>query len=141
MATSSIEISTDRDRLDISLVHGFLSTSYWAAGRPRAVVEKSIRHSLCFGAYCDGRQVAFARLVTDRAVFAYLADVFVIPEYRRRGISKLLLETILAHPELEDVRLFRLATRDAHGLYEQYGFRRMAEPGKSMELFLDAIEG
>lgn len=135
--TSNLEISTDGERLDIPLIHGFLTTSYWAAGRSLDVVDKSIRNSLCFGAYCDDRQVAFARLITDRAVFAYLADVFVIPEYRGRGIATKLLEAILEHPELKDVRLFRLGTRDAHGLYERFGFRRMLNPERSMELFVD----
>ena len=138
---ADVEISTDPARIDVGLVHGFLAGSYWAAGRAREVVERSIRHSLCFGAYCDGRQIGFARLITDRAVFAYLADVFVVPEYRGRGIAKLLLEAILHHPELKGVRLFRLGTRDAHGLYERYGFKRMIDPHRSMELFVDETEG
>jgi N-acetylglutamate synthase-like GNAT family acetyltransferase len=136
----SIEISTDRSRLDIPLIHDFLSNSYWATGRPREVVERSIKHSLCFGAYENGSQVAFARLVTDRSVFAYLADVFVVPNHRARGISRLLLDAILVHPELKDVRLFRLATRDAHGLYAKYGFKSMVNPEKTIELFVDALE-
>ena len=134
---SDIEISTDATRIDVSLVHEFLSTSYWAEGRPVDVVERSIRNSLCFGAYSEGHQIAFARLITDRATFAYLADVFVIPEFRGRGISKLLLEEILKHAALKDVRLIRLATKDAHGLYEQYGFKRMTDPDRTMELFID----
>ena len=138
--TADIEISTDPGRLDIAVVHGFLSESYWAKGRPIEVVEKSVRHSLCFGAYTGRRQIGFARLITDRAVFAYLADVFVVPEYRGLGVARKLLETILEHPELRDVRFFRLATKDAHGLYEKYGFRRMVDPEKSMELFVDAVE-
>jgi GNAT superfamily N-acetyltransferase len=136
----TIEISTDRHRLDLALIHEFLSSSYWAKDRPREVVERSIEHSLCFGAYDGGRQVAFARLVTDRAVFAYLADVFVVPDHRGRGIAGLLLDAIFAHPELKDVRLFRLGTRDAHGLYAKYGFKPMLNPERSMELFLDALE-
>jgi GNAT superfamily N-acetyltransferase len=136
----SIEISTDPGRLDVSLIHDFLSNSYWATGRPREVVERSIKHSLCFGAYENGRQIAFARVITDRSVFAYLADVFVVPDHRGRGVSKLLLDAILADPELKDVRLFRLATKDAHGLYAKYGFNSMANPEKGMELFLDALE-
>ena len=136
----SIEISTDPSRLDFSLIHDFLSNSYWATGRPREVVERSIKHSLCFGAYENGRQVAFARLVTDRSVFAYLADVFVVPDHCGRGISRLLLDAILAHPDLKDIRLFRLATKDAHGLYAKYGFKSMVNPEKTMELFVDALE-
>src|SRR4051794_35096635 len=103
----SIEISSDPARIDISLVHDFLSSSYWAKGRSREVVERSIEHSLCFGVYENGGQIAFARVITDRAVFAYLADVFVVPEHRGRGIASLLLEAILAHPELEGIRVFR----------------------------------
>jgi GNAT superfamily N-acetyltransferase len=137
---TDIEISTDPNRIDIPLVHAFLSNSYWARGRPLGVVEKSIRYSLCFGAYAGDHQVGFARLITDRAVFAYLADVFIIPEYRGLGVSRMLLEAILQHPETRDVRLFRLGTRDAHGLYEKYGFRRMIDPEKSMELFVDAVD-
>ena len=134
---SDIEISTDPTRIDVSLVHDFLSKSYWAEGRPVDVVERSIRNSLCFGAYSEGHQIAFARLITDRATFAYLADVFVIPEFRGRGISKLLLEEILKHSALKGVRLIRLATKDAHGLYEQYGFKRMTDPDRTMELCID----
>jgi GNAT superfamily N-acetyltransferase len=128
------EISTDAARLDIGLIHGFLSTSYWARGRRRSVVERAIRNSLCFGVYREQRQVAFARVVTDRAVFAYLMDVFVLPEYRGRGISKTLLRTILDHPDLQNLRLFLLVTRDAHGLYQQFGFRPLTEPAEVMEI-------
>jgi GNAT superfamily N-acetyltransferase len=128
------EISTDVARLDIDLIHGFLSTSYWARGRRRSVVERAIRNSLCFGVYRERRQVAFARVVTDRAVFAYLMDVFVLPEYRGRGISTTLLRTILDHPDLQNLRLFLLVTRDAHGLYQRFGFRSLAAPDEVMEI-------
>lgn len=124
----AFEISTDPARLDIDLIHEWLRHSYWAEGRRRSVVERSIGNSLCFGVYVNGRQVAFARVVSDRAVFAYLMDVFVVPEFRGRGISKALMRTILDHPELQHLRSFLLATRDAHGLYEQFGFRALAEP-------------
>ncbi|HYV31664.1 MAG TPA: GNAT family N-acetyltransferase, partial [Candidatus Binatia bacterium] len=93
------EISTDRSRLDIALIHDFLRSSYWAQGIPRAVVERSIQHSLCFGAFLDGRQVGFARVVSDFAAIAYVADVFVVPEHRGRGISKLLMGAIVDHPD------------------------------------------
>ena len=136
----SIEVSVDPSRIDVSLVHEFLSSSYWAKGRPRELVERSIEHSLCFGAYENGRQIAFARVITDRAVFAYLADVFVVPDHHGRGVAGLLLEAILGHPELEAIRVFRLSTRDAHGLYRKYGFTSMVNPEKSMELFIDALE-
>lgn len=138
--TADIEISTDRTRLDVALIHDFLSKSYWAEGRSVSAVEKSIEYSLCFGAYVQGQQVGFARLVTDRAVFAYLADVFVVPEYRGQGVAGKILESILAHPDMHGVRLFRLATRDAHGLYEKYGFKSVGGDGKSMEMFIDAGE-
>src|SRR6185503_1386265 len=96
----------------------------------RETVERSIRNSLCFGVYAAGKQIAFARVITDRAVFAYLADVFVIPEFRGRGVAKLLMRTILAHPALQTLRSFVLGTRDAHGLYSQFGFGPVAEPGR-----------
>jgi len=128
------EISTDRARLDIALVHEVLRTSYWAEGRRRSVVERSIDNSLCFGVYCGGRQIAFARVVSDRAVFAYLMDVFVVPEFRGRGISKALMRVILDHPDLQNLRLFLLGTRDAHGLYEKFGFQRLAEPERMMAI-------
>jgi GNAT superfamily N-acetyltransferase len=123
-----VTISTDPARFDIDLIHNFLSSSYWARNIPREVVEKCIRNSLSFGAFADGRQVGFARAVTDRATFAYLADVFVVREYRGRGISKLLLRAILDHPDLQGLRRLLLATRDAHGLYAKFGFKPLAEP-------------
>ena len=129
-----IEISTDQARLDIDVIHGFLRTSYWAEGRRRSVVERAIRNSLCFGVYAGGRQVAFARVVSDRAVFAYMMDVFVIPEYRGRGISKALMRAVLGHPDLQNLRIFLLATHDAHGLYEQFGFRALAQPERWMSI-------
>jgi len=131
---AEFEISTDRTRLDVAMVHEFLRTSYWAEGRHQSVVERSIEHSLCFGVYHAGRQVAFARVVSDRAVFAYLMDVFVVPEFRGRGISKALIRAVLDHPDLQNLRLFLLRTRDAHGLYERFGFRPLAEPENLMAI-------
>ena len=133
--SQEFEISTDRSRLDIEVIHQFLGTSYWAEGRSRAVVERSIKHSLCFGVYWAGRQVAFARVVSDRAVFAYLMDVFVIPEFRGRGISKALMREVLDHPELQGLRVFLLGTRDAHGLYAKFGFRPLDEPSRWMAIY------
>jgi N-acetylglutamate synthase-like GNAT family acetyltransferase len=127
-APGHYEISTDRNRLDVALIHEFLHSSYWAQGIPRAVVERSIQHSLCFGAFLDGRQVGFARVITDFAAIAYVADVFVVPEHRGRGISKLLMRAILEHPELQGLRRFLLATQDAHGLYAQFGFQPLTHP-------------
>jgi GNAT superfamily N-acetyltransferase len=125
-ANASYEVSTDQSRLDIEVIHSFLSNSYWSPNIPRSVVEKSIRHSLCFGAFCEGRQAGFARVITDFASFAYIADVFVVPEHRGRGVSKLMLRAILEHPELQTLRRFLLATRDAHELYAKFGFEPLA---------------
>ena len=122
------EISTDRNRLDVALIHEFLRSSYWAQGIPRAVVEGSIQHSLCFGAYLEERQVGFARVISDFAVFAFVADVFVVPEHRGRGISKQLMRAIVGHPDLQGLRRLLLATRDAHGLYAQFGFEPLTHP-------------
>jgi GNAT superfamily N-acetyltransferase len=130
-----LDISTDPSRLDVALIHEFLSReSYWARGRSRALVERSIANSLCFGGYHDGRQVAFARVVTDRAIFAYLMDVFVVPAERGQGIGKRLMRAVLDHPDLQGLRLFALRTRDAHGLYAQFGFRPLADPETVMVL-------
>jgi GNAT superfamily N-acetyltransferase len=126
------EISTDRNRLDIELIHDFLRSSYWAAGIPRAVVEKSIQNSLCFGAFVGEEQTGFARVITDFATMAYIADVFVVPAHRGRGLAKKLVRAILAHPELQGLRRFLLATQDAHGLYAQFGFRPLAQPAHFM---------
>ena len=133
---SDLEISCDRDRLDVALIHEFLRTSYWAAGRSRDIVERSIAHSLCFGAYSAGKQIAFARVITDRAVFAYLADVFVVPDFRGRGVAKALVAAILAHPELQGLRTFLLGTRDAHGLYARFGFGPVPDPKRLMGRYL-----
>lgn len=130
-------ISTDPARIDLAMVHGFLARSYWAEAIPLAIIERSIAGSLPFGIYERGdgaaeRQVGFARVVSDRATFAYLADVFVLEEYRGRGLSKWLLEVIGGHPELQDLRRWLLATADAHGLYRQFGYEPLAEPDKYM---------
>jgi GNAT superfamily N-acetyltransferase len=133
-ASGHYEISTDRSRLDIALIHDFLRSSYWAQGIPRAIVEKSIRHSLCFGAFLGLQQVGFARVISDFAAVAHIADVFVVPEHRGRGISKLLMRAILDHPELQGLRRFFLATRDAHGLYAQFGFQPLTHPEQYMTI-------
>ena len=126
-------ISTDPDLLDVDLVHRFLSEeAYWSPGVARAVVDRSIRNSLCFGLYRHGRQIGFARVVTDHAAIAYLADVFVLSEHRGMGLGKWLVETVLAHPDLQGLRRFFLGTADAHSLYERYGFRPV-DPSRMME--------
>jgi len=132
MTPQEYEISTDPARLDVALVHEFLSGSYWAKDRPRSVIERSIENSLCFGVYVAGQQIAFARVISDRAVFAYLADVFVVSQFRGRGIAKALTRTIIEHPELQGLQVFLLRTRDAHGLYSQFGFRPLAHPEEMM---------
>lgn len=115
-------ISTDRTRLDTKLIHEFLSErAYWAIGRPLPVVQKSIENSLCYGIYDGQRQAGFARVVTDYATFAWLCDVFVLEQYRGRGLGKWLVECVVSHPDLKGLRLFILATRTAHELYREYG--------------------
>jgi len=127
-------ISTDRSRLDIELVHNFLSkTAYWAVGRTRDVVQRSIENSLSFGVYKEDDQVGFARVVTDYATFAWIADVFVLPEHRGHGLSKWLMEVMLSHPQLQGFRRWVLATKDAHTLYERFGFIPLHRPERWME--------
>jgi GNAT superfamily N-acetyltransferase len=131
---SDYEISTDKNRLDVGLIHEFLTSSYWAKGVPRSVIEKSLKNSLCFGAYRDGRQVGFGRAVTDLATFAYIADVFVLPEHRGRGVARSLIKAMLSHPELQGLRRFLLATDDAHKLYAQCGFQPLSQPDRYMTI-------
>ena len=127
-------ISTDPARLDANVIHGFLRDAYWSPGIPRGIVSRAIANSLNFGLYADGRQIGFARVCTDRATFAYLMDVFVLPEHRGKKLSIWLMEAVMSHPDLQDLRIFRLATRDAHGLYEKFGFTRVANPDVMMEI-------
>lgn len=130
----SFLISTDTAKIDVSFVHRFLSeTSYWAKNIPFEVVQTSIQNSLCFGVYDGAASIGFARVITDKATFGYLADVFILEFYRGQGLSKWLMETILEHPELQGFRRWILATADAHGLYEQYGFTALAKPDRWME--------
>ena len=134
MSGSRYEISTDPRRLDVDAIHAFLGASYWATGIPRAVVERAIAGSLCFGVYDGTAQVGFARVVTDRATFAYLADVYILDAHRGFGLAKRLIAAIRAHPELQGLRRWMLATRDAHGLYRQFGFTAAAHPDRLMEI-------
>lgn len=127
-------ISTDPARLEIEVIHHFLVTeSYWANTRTLAQTVRAIENSICFGLYGGGRQIGFARVVTDKTTFAYLGDVFVIDEFRGRGMSKWLMETIISHPELQGLRRWVLATRDAHELYRKYGFAQLRFPERWME--------
>ena len=115
-------ITTEKEKLDIDLIHSFLNRTYWAEGISKETIRRSIEGSLCFGVYENDKQVGFARMITDRATFAYLADVFIIEEFRGRGLSKWLMEVIMSHPDLQRLRRMILATKDAHGLYEKFGF-------------------
>lgn len=127
-------ISTDPGRIDLDVVHGFLSRAYWSEGIPRGVVERAIHNSLCFGMYTDGKQVGFARAITDRATYAYLADVFILDSHQGRGLGTWLLEVIMAHPDLQGLRRWNLLTRDAHGLYRKFGFEAPRTPERYMEI-------
>jgi GNAT superfamily N-acetyltransferase len=126
-------ITTDKERLDIATIHGFLTTSYWAAGIPIETVKRSIEHSLNFGLFQGAQQIGFARLITDYTTFAYLADVFILEPYRGRGLSKWLMQVIIAHPDLQGLRRWTLFTRDAHRLYRQVGFTSLPNPERAME--------
>ncbi len=126
-------ISTDKRLLDLSLIYGFLTASYWAEGIPFETVKKSIEHSLNFGVYKAGEQVGFARVITDYATYAYIGDVFIIENYRGQGLSKWLMQVIASHPELQGLRRWSLLTRDAHGLYRQSGFTQPQNPEPYME--------
>lgn len=135
-------ISTDKGRLDVAVIHGFLTMSYWAAGVPMEVVKRSIEHSLAFGVFKEDQQVGFARIITDYATFAYLGDVFILEPFRGRGLSKWLMEVIVGHPDLQGLRRWVLLTRDAHGLYRQVGFTEPSRPERYMELhFPDVYKG
>ena len=126
-------ISCDAKRLDVGVVHGFLQKSYWATNVSEDIVRRSIEHSLCFGVYHRETQVGFARVITDYATFAYLADVFVIESHRGRGLAKWLIETVISHPGLNGLRRWILITRNAHDLYRKYGFREVRNPERFME--------
>ena len=132
-------ISDNRSLLDLDVIHRFLSESYWSAGVPREVLKRGIENSLCFGVYIGGQQVGFARAITDRATFAYLADVFVLEPHQGRGLGKQLMSFIRAHADLQGLKRWHLVTRDAHGLYTQFGFSGLSEPARHMEVFVPDI--
>ncbi|MFN8444615.1 MAG: GNAT family N-acetyltransferase [Caldilineaceae bacterium] len=125
-------LSTDPSRLDPNAIFGYLSRSYWANQRTKETVEKSLQHSLNFGLYCGDQQVGLARVITDYATFAYLCDVYVLEEHQGHGLGKWLIDTVTSHPDLANIRMFLLATRDAHGLYQQYGFEELPQPERWM---------
>lgn len=137
----NFSITTDKEKMDIDFIHSFLTRSYWAEGITKEIVSRSINGSLCFGVFENkkqampaGRQVGFARMVTDEATFAYLADVFIDEAYRDRGLSKWLMEVIMAHPGLQGLRRMLLATRDAHGLYARLGFTSLTNTDRWMQI-------
>lgn len=128
-------ISTDPTRLDITAIHAYLSQAYWSQGRPFDVVRRSLENALCFGVYHGEVQVGLARVITDFATFAYLCDVYILNEHQDRGLGKWLISVVIEHPDLRSLRRFLLATRDAHGLYQQYGFGELVTPERWMEKF------
>lgn len=128
-------ISTDPRLIDVEAVHRFLAASYWAKGIPPETVQRSIENSLSFGLYRGEEQAGFARVITDKATFAYLCDVFVLEEFRGRGLGKWLIEAVSRHPDLQGLRRWVLATLDAHGLYQQFGFTPLGRPDRFMEIY------
>ena len=131
-------ISTDQTKLDVDVVHNFLTRSYWAAGIPRATVVRAIENSLCFGVYDNAKQIGFARVISDFATYAYIADVFILEPYRERGLGKELMASIMSHPKLQGLRRWNLGTRDAHGLYAQFGFKPVDNPSPIMMEIVNA---
>jgi GNAT superfamily N-acetyltransferase len=134
MRRGDYTITMDADRMDLEAIHAFLTESYWSPGIPIASVERAMANSLCFGLFHRQSQVGLARVITDKATFAYLADVYVLEPHRGLGLSKWLLQVIQAHPDLQGLRRFMLATSDAHGLYRQFGFESLANPSRMMEI-------
>ncbi len=121
--------------MDVDAIHAYLTRSYWSKGVPREIVERAIQNSLCFGVFDGPKQIGFARVITDRATYGYLADVYILEEYRGKGLAVRLMEEIRAHPDLQGLRRFALATRDAHGLYRKFGFTELNDPSIHMEIF------
>ena len=132
-------ITTKKTALDISMIHNFLTSSYWAQGIPLDRVKKSIRHSLCFGMFYEGGQIGFGRAITDYASYAYLSDVFVVEKFRGQGLGKWLISCMLGHPDLQGLRRCMLATSDAHGLYKSFGFTALRNPERFMEIHNPAV--
>ena len=130
-------VSDRNESMDVAMVHGFLTTSYWAKGIDKSTVVKALANSLCLGVFHNGKQIGFGRAVTDRSTFAYLADVFILEEYRGRGLGKWLVDCFLEHEELQGLRRWLLATLDAHGLYRQKGFVPLQEPQRFMEISMN----
>ncbi len=132
---TDLTVTTDRAAMDVAVIHRYLSEeSYWARGITRETVERSMDNSLCFGAFVDGQQIAFARVITDRTTFAWLCDVFVLPAYQGKGYSKQLIAAVMAHPDLQGLRRMMLGTLDAHSLYARHGFGQPKVPERLMEI-------
>jgi GNAT superfamily N-acetyltransferase len=130
---NNLIVTTDPARQDVDAIHAYLTRAYWCEGIPRETVERAVRHSLCFGQFDGAAQVGLARVVTDYTTFGYLCDVYVLESHRARGLGKWLIECVMAHPELQGLRRFNLATRDAHSLYAQFGFQPLRQPEVHME--------
>lgn len=128
-----IEVSTDNTKLNLTFIHHFLKDIYWTAGRTMEEVQTTIDHSFCFGIYLDDQQIGFARVITDYVVFAYVMDVFIDEAHRGKGYSSILIEAMMTEPKLQSVKIWRLATRDAHHIYEKFGFKLLAHPERMME--------
>lgn len=134
VARGAYVVSTDKARIDVAAVHAFLSSTYWSPGIPIETVRRAIAGALCFGIYHGVEQVGFARVITDRATYAYLSDVFVLDAHRGRGLATWMMEVIMSHPALQGIRRFALSTRDAHTLYQRFGFVTVANPDRQMEI-------
>lgn len=134
VAKNQFTITTEKEKFDVEFIHSFLTRSYWAEGISKEVIKRSIEGALCFGLFENDKQIGFARMITDKATFAYLADVFIIEEYRGRGLSKWLMEVIMSHPSLQGLRRMMLATKDAHGLYEKLGFTALNNVDRWMQI-------
>jgi GNAT superfamily N-acetyltransferase len=134
VSSGDCRISTDPRRLDVDAVHAFLTRSYWAEGVSRAIVERALSGSLCYGLYDHDVQIGLARVITDRVTFAYLCDVYVLESHRGRGLGVWLMETVMSHPDLQGLRRFSLVTKDAQELYRRFGFTEIAVEGRHMEI-------
>jgi N-acetylglutamate synthase-like GNAT family acetyltransferase len=134
IAKNQFSITTEKEKFDVEFIHSFLTRSYWAEGISKEVIKRSIEGALCFGLFENDKQIGFARTITDKATFAYLADVFIIEEYRGRGLSKWLMEVIMSHPSLQSLRRIMLATKDAHRLYEKFGFTALNNVDRWMQI-------
>ena len=132
---NNFTVSTDKTKLNLSVIHNYLKTSYWAQDIPESVIKTSIENSLVFGLYDGETQIGFAKIITDKATFAYLADVFVINKYQGKGLGKWLVECVMSHDDLQGLRRILLATRDAHTLYEKYGFKPLLQPERFMQVW------